>query len=108
MSKLTLRDGVRVHEFGSTADAYNHSQTGYYVWASDDDFVGELVEVYHADVLVVPSEKVVGFMYRAWPVAVTENKGGLHNMEESALAVQRTEYPDTFRIMDALISEICN
>lgn len=56
----------KVHEFGSTGEAYDASQC--------DDNISD------GDVLVVPSERVVGVLVRAWPVAVTPEHGELHGL----------------------------
>lgn len=35
-------------------------------------------DVHFGDILIVPSEKIVGFMVGAWPCAVTKNHGSFH------------------------------
>lgn len=52
------------HTFDSTGEAYDQSQ-----WRDD---------IHDGDVLHVPSEKVVGILYQAWPVALTKNHGEFH------------------------------
>jgi hypothetical protein len=59
---------MRVHTFGSTLEAYDASQT--------DDGIRD------GDVLAVPSEGVYGLLLEAWPVAVTEERGSFHWLEE--------------------------
>lgn len=61
-----MRDpkNIRIHHFDDTSEAYDCSQY------RDDIEMG--------DVLVVESEKVVGFLLAAWPVAVTVEYGSLH------------------------------
>lgn len=56
------------HSFDSTAEAYNMSQT----WDAIQD----------GDILIVPSENVVGVMIEAWPVAVSENTGEFHKLDD--------------------------
>lgn len=61
------------HLFDSTSDAYNASQC--------DDNIKD------GDVLVVPSEGVIGFMYGAWPIAVVyadDDPGAFHVLGEDA------------------------
>lgn len=60
---LTTPD-IPVHEFGSTGSGYNRTQV--------DDAIRD------GDVLAVPSEGVYGFLYEAWPVAVTAEHGQFH------------------------------
>lgn len=59
-----------VHRFDSTEDAYTATQT------RDD--------IRDGDVLVIPSERVAGFLLKAWPVAVTAQRGGLHGTTDGA------------------------
>lgn len=61
---------INVHVFpddDDSGDAYNESQ-----WRPD---------IKMGDVLVVPSERVVGFMLSAWPVAVTRESGSFHSRQ---------------------------
>lgn len=53
-----------VHEFDSTGTGYDRTQV-------DDD-------IHDGDVLAVPSEGVYGFLYQAWPVAITVERGEFH------------------------------
>jgi hypothetical protein len=55
---------MRIHTFDNTTDAYNDTQT--------------LESISDGDVLVVPSENVVGVLVEAWPVAVTAEVGQFH------------------------------
>jgi hypothetical protein len=55
---------VVVHHFESTGEAYNRSQ------------VDPVIK--NGDVLVVDKEHVVGFLYHAWPLAVSEKRGEFH------------------------------
>ncbi|MFI5799085.1 hypothetical protein [Streptomyces sp. NPDC051677] len=56
-----------VHRFGSTSEAYDATQ------CRDD--------IRDGDVLVVESERVVGFLDAAWPVAITEAHGEFHGLK---------------------------
>jgi hypothetical protein len=53
-----------IHQFPSTGEAYNTSQ-----WDS---------KITDGDVLFVPSEGVFGFLFEAWPIAVTVAHGEFH------------------------------
>lgn len=55
-----------VHKFVSSGEAYDASQ------CSD--------EIAHGDVLVADNGKVVGFLYHAWPLAVTLDAGVFHEV----------------------------
>ena len=64
---MTIVDGVRVWTFDSSADAYDMTQC-------DDDLKT-------GDVLLIPSEKVVG-VADVYPMAVTKNAGHLHGLKD--------------------------
>ncbi len=53
-----------VHRFETSSDAYDATQA--------------LDGISDGDVIVVESEKVVGFLVRAWPAAITVARGSLH------------------------------
>lgn len=55
---------MQVHQFESTTDAYDAVNMGY--WRFDDVDL----PVNDGDVLVVASEGIIGFAYKAWPVAI--------------------------------------
>ncbi|MET7522581.1 hypothetical protein [Streptomyces sp900116325] len=55
-----------VHRFDDTIEAYDATQ------CRDD--------IRDGDVLVVESEKVVGFLVEAWPIAITEVSGEFHGL----------------------------
>lgn len=61
---------MNTHYFGSTGEAYNACQTRE--------------DIKNGDVLVVESEKVVGFLLDAWCVAVTVEVGAFHTKAEDA------------------------
>lgn len=54
----------RIHVYGSTDEAYASAQCD--------------LGVQDGDVLSVPSERVVGFLFGAWPVAVSVLRGAFH------------------------------
>ncbi|WP_324787162.1 hypothetical protein [Streptomyces sp. H51] len=56
----------RVHRFDDTVEAYDATQCRE--------------DIRDGDVLVVESEKVVGFLDAAWPVAITEAHGEFHGL----------------------------
>ena len=57
---------MNVWTFDSTGDGYDQSQV--------DDRIRD------GDVLVVKAERVAGFLYQAWPVAVTVTHGAFHTL----------------------------
>lgn len=85
----TLQDPVqeevsepKIHTFRSTGEAYDATQTGM-MSPSDPDENGNYseVEVNTGDILVIPSEGVIGIS-ATWPVAITKNSGELHTMKD--------------------------
>lgn len=64
-------NNVNIHHFDSTYDAYNESQV------RDD--------INDGDVLAVESERVVGILVGAWPVAITKQHGRFHYLKEGTL-----------------------
>lgn len=71
--------GVTVHAFESTTDAYDSVNCGWHVGHDVDE-----VPVGDGDVLVVASEGVAGVACKAWPVAVTAERGAFHRLAEGA------------------------
>lgn len=69
--KPAVRAKVHVFEDDTTSEVYDQTQ-----YRDDIEF---------GDVLVVPHEKVVGFLLSAWPVAVTKAHGALHSRAENGL-----------------------
>lgn len=65
-----------IHTFPDSRDAYDATQTGQWY----DDGTDSYVEVKDGDILVIPTEGVVG-LCTTWPVAVTQNSGKLHAMK---------------------------
>jgi hypothetical protein len=58
---------ANVWTFDTTGDAYDSVQC-------DDD-------IKNGDILVIPSENVVGLAW-TWPIAVTDNAGHLHSIDD--------------------------
>jgi len=71
-------DTKPVHEFDSTGEAYDQTQC-------DDT-------IHDGDVLAIPSEGVYGFLYQAWPIAVTEQHGDLHSANLEGLLADNPQY----------------
>lgn len=55
---------MKIHFFRDSGSAYDASQ------CRDD--------IHDGDILVVVPEQVVGFLYKAWPVALTAEHGEFH------------------------------
>lgn len=74
--------GPTVHMFDSSGEAYDATQTGIMI-PSDPDESGDYseVEVKTGDILVIPSEGVIGIS-STWPVAITKESGELHAMKD--------------------------
>jgi len=64
MPESVTIQGVRVHVFPDTVMCYNDTQ------------VRE--DIKDGDVLVVPSDEIVGILVEAWPTAITAHYGELH------------------------------
>lgn len=84
---------VTVHTFGDTRHAYNASQCWY--------------RIKDGDILYVPSERVVGFLFDvAWPVAITEAHGefGKFTCGEGTpeMLEIRARYPETFALAESI------
>jgi hypothetical protein len=66
--RTTKEQHVRIFTFDNTSEAYDETQTNE--------------EISDGDVLVVPTENVVGYLVEAWPVAVTRERGAFHSWKE--------------------------
>lgn len=60
---------INVHFFHSSGEAYDATQCNE--------------EIKNGDVLVIPSEKVIGVAY-TWPIAVTKEHGAFHSFEDGS------------------------
>lgn len=110
MAKLTISpEGVHIHTFDNTREAYDATQCGYVTYDpenSDYDYEGEEVIVKDGDVLYVPSEKVIGFLYQAWPVAITKEHGEFHAIKPGEPMDKFGEDVSRLFAMARLLSEI--
>ena len=86
---------VKIHEFDSTGEAYDASQC--------DESID------NGDVLVVASEGVVGVLYKAWPVAVTERAGNFEKPADGydvATAFPEEDYSESLRVAREEIAKL--
>ena len=74
----------RVHSFGDTREAYDASMCDS--------------EIRDGDVLVIASEKVVGFLNKAWPVALTVGHGELHTLNVPVGELDEGRYAASARL----------
>lgn len=83
--------GPRIHRFETSGEAYDASQT----WD----------EILDGDVLSVPSEKVVGVLIEAWPVAIGETSGEFHEadplLDWHAIKTTKSDYKETKNYRDS-------
>ncbi|MFD5788618.1 hypothetical protein ACFWH1_18595 [Streptomyces sp. NPDC127037] len=77
-------EAPKVHYFVSTRDAYDETQ-----WRED---------IRDGDVLVIASEKVVGFLREAWPAALTVRHGELHTLTVPVGEVDEGKYAESVRV----------
>lgn len=77
----------------STKAAYDASQTN--------------PDIKDGDVLIVPNEGVVGFLYKAWPIATTTDTGHFHPYEDNEIKPWESgpEYDESFQLANWYISE---
>lgn len=76
--RKTFQD-IPLHQFGEGGEGmYGATQT------SDAIKMGDLLEA--------PSERMAGFLYSAWPVAVTKELAGMHGIAEGG--PQRASYDE--------------
>jgi len=86
---------VKVFYFDSTHEAYDASQ-----WNDD---------IRDGDVLVATDENVVGVLIKAWPTAVTGERGSFHRLTggwdrvRHGLEVSGVSYLESVRVADELI-----
>lgn len=76
--------GPKVHRFGRWMDSGSaYDKTQY------DDTISD------GDVLVVDAEdgeRVIGFLYQAWPIALTEPAGAFHTGDLDAIVAEEPRY----------------
>lgn len=79
---------VSVHHFESSGEAYDASQC--------------YDEIKDGDVLVIKSERVVGVLHKAWPVALTPNFGKFHRTQDglpiTSLAHDENDYEESEKV----------
>lgn len=81
-----------VHRFASTREAYDATQ------CRDD--------IRDGDVLVVESERVVGFLDAAWPVAITEAHGEFHGLKVPAREHRDGRYAASVERAEEIAAEL--
>ncbi|GAA1883995.1 hypothetical protein [Asanoa iriomotensis] len=85
-----LVDGIRVFTFDDSRTAYDQTQV------RDD--------LHDGDVLHIPSENVAGFLMRAWPIAVSPNRGALHGLTDpDDLVIDGIDYRPSARVAQTLL-----
>lgn len=81
-----------VHRFDSTEEAYDATQ------CRDD--------IHDGDVLVIESERVVGFLRSAWPAAITTEHGELHTLTAPAHEIDGGKYATSAAHAEQLATEL--
>ena len=95
---MTVNADPKTHEFESTGEGYDALQC--------DENIKD------GDILIVPSEKVVGIAVEAWPVAITAERGEfaqlLPGRDWSALrnGGDPKDYSLSFRLAQSLALEL--
>ncbi|KZM75782.1 hypothetical protein [Nocardia terpenica] len=82
-----------VHVFGSTGEAYDHSQFRE--------------DIKSGDILLVPSEGVAGWLEQAWPIAATDQVGEFHTMTEGESIAADVYGPKAVERMNHKAFEAC-
>ncbi|MFE0877298.1 hypothetical protein ACFW4X_20985 [Streptomyces smyrnaeus] len=80
------------HRFSSTREAYDASQ------CRDS--------IHDGDLLIVESEQVVAFLYRAWPAAVTTERGELHSVEGDPRTIDDGKYAASIAAAERVAREL--
>ncbi|MFF5045644.1 hypothetical protein [[Kitasatospora] papulosa] len=81
-----------VHRFETSSDAYDATQA--------------LDGISDGDVIVVESEKVVGFLVRAWPAAITVARGSLHMVSAPDREHEDGAYAASVDLAEQLANEL--
>lgn len=86
---------MRVHVFNYSGEAYDASQMRdqWFVDRMNEDHGLNWEPIEDGDVLVAEHDRVVGYLYEAWPVAVTQNAGSFHRSERPG---PMPEHDDSF------------
>jgi len=82
-------NGIRVHTFSSTATGYDQTQ-----YRND---------IHDGDVLFVPTERVAGFLMKAWPIAVSVNNGEFHRYTADDLLIDGIDYTASDAVAHTLL-----
>jgi hypothetical protein len=78
-AERTAEHTAVVHLFDTSSDAYDASQCRE--------------NIHDGDILAALPERVVGFLHKAWPVAVTRNHGAFHGIDWKATpAAEKLRY----------------
>jgi hypothetical protein len=80
---ITGQHEVRAHFFASTEEAYGRTQT-------DDAIID-------GDLLIIPSERVIGILTEAWPIAITPAFGDLHTMRDDWDSIEGGRYHEIYQ-----------
>ncbi|MFJ1529701.1 hypothetical protein ACIOFV_14950 [Streptomyces mirabilis] len=89
---LKLARLPKVHRFSDTSEAYDASQCSE--------------AIRDGDVLVVESERVVGFLDEAWPVAITEAHGEFHGLKIPAREIKGGRYAASADLAERIAAEL--
>lgn len=82
-----VRSGMPVRRIAATVHTFDYAE-GMYDRTQTDDTIKS------GDVFYVPSAGIVGFLYGAWPVAVTEAAGEFHTFEVPLMQVEKDSWVD--------------
>ncbi|APD18629.1 hypothetical protein SEA_PAPAYASALAD_50 [Streptomyces phage PapayaSalad] len=80
------------HQFPSTEEAYDATQCRE--------------DINDGDVLVIESEKVVGFLRRSWPAAVTAENGELHRIQGDPRTIDDGRYAASVSRAERIAAEL--
>lgn len=80
---------MKIHVFESSTEAYDATQC--------DDNINE------GDVLVVTNEDIAGFLYRAWPVAITKATGSFHTTDRAMYEREDAKYSKAREVAEAIV-----
>jgi len=84
---------MSIHVFASTGEAYDHAQYGPYI--AD------------GDILIVPSEKVAGFVEGGWPIAATIHVGEFHSVAEGQRIIAENRTDEDGKYLSRKLAEAC-
>lgn len=102
--KTNQEGHMAIHVFDSTGEAYDACQTGLTFRYDEEKGLVVETKVETGDVLVIPSERVVG-VCDTWPVAVTANYGKLHATAEGVTLAEALQGRKALRGLEAAQAE---